>query len=312
MATTAGFKQQCPSCEAWVPIRDMNLVGRKIDCPKCKYRFGVEAPGAESEVEEDVETPKPPKRPRRGEEDVARKGAAVKGKAGPRRRGEDEDEDEGQAFKRKQSGGSSKLILGVGLGVVALVLLAVVGLYMSGVFDSAPAPKTTPTVANRPAQSTQPEPTPQPNPSDKSDAKTTPVAAASADALNNLLPPDTEGVCNVRMRELLRTSLGRTIFETPGAFRDQALSQRLGFRMNDIDQLLQAWSFTQNWSFSVLHGTRPFQLESIKAALRLKPAPEGKIEDQEYFILEPNPWLDNLGRMTFALILQADPLKVPA
>ena len=30
MATTASFKQQCPSCEAWVPIRDSALIGRKI------------------------------------------------------------------------------------------------------------------------------------------------------------------------------------------------------------------------------------------------------------------------------------------
>src|SRR5437899_2180141 len=53
MAVTS-FKQQCPSCEAMVPIRDPNLIGRKIDCPKCKYRFVVEEPvngnGAEEEA----------------------------------------------------------------------------------------------------------------------------------------------------------------------------------------------------------------------------------------------------------------------
>ena len=46
MATSASFKQQCPSCEAWVPIKDSSLIGRKIDCPKCKYRFVVEDPVA--------------------------------------------------------------------------------------------------------------------------------------------------------------------------------------------------------------------------------------------------------------------------
>src|SRR5262249_39712873 len=44
MAATSSFKQQCPSCEAMVPIRDPKLVGKKIDCPKCKYRFIVENP----------------------------------------------------------------------------------------------------------------------------------------------------------------------------------------------------------------------------------------------------------------------------
>ena len=51
MATTTSFKQQCPSCEAMVPIRDPGLIGRKIDCPKCKYRFVVEDPGTGVEEE---------------------------------------------------------------------------------------------------------------------------------------------------------------------------------------------------------------------------------------------------------------------
>jgi hypothetical protein len=49
MATSTSFKQQCPSCEAMVPIRDPGLIGRKIDCPKCKYRFVVEEPVEEDE-----------------------------------------------------------------------------------------------------------------------------------------------------------------------------------------------------------------------------------------------------------------------
>jgi len=44
MASTTSFRQQCPSCEAMVPIKDASLVGTKVDCPKCKYRFVVEDP----------------------------------------------------------------------------------------------------------------------------------------------------------------------------------------------------------------------------------------------------------------------------
>jgi hypothetical protein len=40
----ASFRQMCPSCEAQVLVKDTNLVGKKIDCPKCKYRFVVEEP----------------------------------------------------------------------------------------------------------------------------------------------------------------------------------------------------------------------------------------------------------------------------
>ena len=60
MATKSSFKQQCPSCEAMVPIRDPKLIGRKIDCPKCKYRFVVEEP-----AEEGDEAAEERRRPRR-------------------------------------------------------------------------------------------------------------------------------------------------------------------------------------------------------------------------------------------------------
>src|SRR5213593_3443115 len=47
MAIQSSFKQQCPSCDHPVTIKDADLVGKKIDCPKCKYRFVVEEPGDE-------------------------------------------------------------------------------------------------------------------------------------------------------------------------------------------------------------------------------------------------------------------------
>ena len=50
MATSAGFRQQCPSCEAMVSVRDASFVGKKIDCPKCKYRFVVEEPPDEDDA----------------------------------------------------------------------------------------------------------------------------------------------------------------------------------------------------------------------------------------------------------------------
>jgi transposase-like protein len=41
-APVLSFKVVCPSCEAFVSVRDRSLIGKKIDCPKCKYRFVVE------------------------------------------------------------------------------------------------------------------------------------------------------------------------------------------------------------------------------------------------------------------------------
>ena len=46
MAASAGFKQECPSCGAAVPIKDPKLIGKKTDCPVCKFRFVVAEPAA--------------------------------------------------------------------------------------------------------------------------------------------------------------------------------------------------------------------------------------------------------------------------
>ncbi len=40
----ASFKIACPSCEHQVPIKSESLIGTKVECPKCKYRFKVEEP----------------------------------------------------------------------------------------------------------------------------------------------------------------------------------------------------------------------------------------------------------------------------
>jgi len=46
MIVGGSYKQQCPSCEAMVLIKSPALVGKKIECPKCKDRFIVAKPPA--------------------------------------------------------------------------------------------------------------------------------------------------------------------------------------------------------------------------------------------------------------------------
>jgi hypothetical protein len=113
MATTTGFKVQCPSCETMVAIKNASLVGKKIDCPKCKYRFTVEAPA-----------------------DVADEAGKAKAKAGApagakRSRARDDDDD---APKKKKKG-SSTLVVGLIVAVLALGALGVGGAYLAGAFD---------------------------------------------------------------------------------------------------------------------------------------------------------------------------------
>ena len=105
MATSTGFKQQCPSCEAMVPIRDTKLVGKKIDCPKCKYRFVVEEPAPEEEEEAPARSGK--------------KTDAGKGKAAAKAEKGDKEKKEG-----------SNKTLGIVLVVVALALLGAGGYFI--------------------------------------------------------------------------------------------------------------------------------------------------------------------------------------
>ena len=127
MATGTSFKQLCPSCEAMVPIRDPGLIGRKIDCPKCKYRFVVEEP---AEVEE--EDGEPPPRRRRATEDhhqARRQGRGQgAGKAGPTQASGDDEDDDAQ-----EEGAHSPVLL-YGGGVLALV--AVVGIGVGAVLHA--------------------------------------------------------------------------------------------------------------------------------------------------------------------------------
>src|SRR5438045_1734084 len=115
MATKTSFKQQCPSCEAMVPIRDPNLIGRKIDCPKCKYRFVVEEP-ADSTPDE---APVRPGKKAGGVKAGAKGGAAAAG-AKSKKADRDDTDDKGDKEEKKLS---STMMIGVGLAVVALALL---------------------------------------------------------------------------------------------------------------------------------------------------------------------------------------------
>jgi DNA-directed RNA polymerase subunit RPC12/RpoP len=88
------YSVECPSCDAAVPIRSSSMIGRKTECPKCKFRFVV---------------PEPP------EEGDAKGGKAKKGNK--------------SAAKK---GNKTIVYAGAGLGVLAVVLLVVAGIFLMG------------------------------------------------------------------------------------------------------------------------------------------------------------------------------------
>jgi hypothetical protein len=48
VATSTRFERTCPGCEAKVPLRDPLLIGKLINCPRCKRRFEVRRAGDEA------------------------------------------------------------------------------------------------------------------------------------------------------------------------------------------------------------------------------------------------------------------------
>jgi len=285
MASAAAFKQQCPSCEALVPIRDPDLIGRKIDCPKCKYRFIVEDP-ADAEDES--------AKSKKKEDAGGKKGAKSKGK----RRSDEENE-------KASKGGSNKVLIGALVGGVAIVALGITAFFLFFNDDGSSASKGggSGSVAGTPAKP------PEEDPAEKKPPVEEKPAVATADMITNLLPPDTEGVCSVKLHNFMRAPLGNAIFAAPGTFLAGGLEKNLGFAPGDIDSFLQAWNFTNNWTYSVIHATKTFDKNAVIAALKLKPA-DAKIQDQEYFIAEANPWLDALGKAAFAKLVQTSSTKI--
>src|SRR4051812_47838402 len=97
----------CPSCEAEVTIRDTAEVGKKKECPKCKYRFTVPEPAGAA-----------------GGDDAADSKAAKKGKKD----------------KKKKAKAGNGLLVGVVLGVLALGALGTGAYFMFFSGDDSPKP----------------------------------------------------------------------------------------------------------------------------------------------------------------------------
>ncbi len=82
------YRQECPSCGEWIPIRDPSVIGRKIVCPTCQYRFVLPQPGDDTAASHPASTGNPA-----GKVTGIRKAPVQTGKSAPRIE-EDEDEDE--------------------------------------------------------------------------------------------------------------------------------------------------------------------------------------------------------------------------
>lgn len=259
MATQSSFKQQCPSCEAMVPIRDPKLIGRKIDCPKCKYRFVVEEPVDEvEEVEEEVPGKK-------GKPDGITNKKPVNGKAAkaPAGRRPDDDEDEEPKPKKKQ-GGSGMLIAGIALAAVAVIALAVGAVFLfTGDSDDDKG-------SRRPSASA-PSPTTDNTPvAEKKDNGPAGPKPRQED-ITNLLPNDTQVVVNLPLEHLLlNAKVNQALLKTPGAFHEAAFQNIWGIPPTEVRRVVLAYNAEKKTVFSVMRTSVQLKEDQIVTRLRLK------------------------------------------
>ncbi|MFN4261166.1 MAG: DUF1559 domain-containing protein [Gemmataceae bacterium] len=279
MAASAAFKQACPSCEALVPIKDTKLVGKKIDCPNCKYRFVVKAPAEEGDNgQEESAAP-------------AKKGA--KTKTGPRSpeeaAGAPRPKPKGKKQERRSPAG---LLIGVGLIVVCVAILGIGG-YFIFLKPSPPPPRPTfarATTATTPdTQQTQPT--------------TTPTKPAQPTlTLSSLLPNDSELVVNCNVRELRNSPFSSAAFDTPGGFRPETFEELFGFGLDIVQQFLIAENASQGWIFCVLETNQPISIQNLK--LPIQESPRSPIQNQAFYLADVGPWLTNMSQLL-------DPLAAP-
>lgn len=78
MASPATFKQQCPSCEAMITVKE-TMIGKKIECTKCKDKFIAERPEEdEDDLDIEIEVEEEPKSKKKETKVAAKKGGPSK------------------------------------------------------------------------------------------------------------------------------------------------------------------------------------------------------------------------------------------
>ncbi len=314
----SSFKQQCPSCEAWVAIKDASLVGKKIECPKCKYRFLVNEP-------EDAGS-----EPKTAGKKATGKDAPAKAKAAKAEKAKGNAEGKKAAKKGEKKGSNQTLIIaGSAIGVVAVIVLIVVGILVMGGGDSSSSSSGTQTASRPSAPASgaagQMRPIPgqdsstpgssQPNegnapPSGESKVAPDPSLAKAT----NLLPNDTQVVYSLNVPRFLASPIGNAAFRSASGYQLSMFRDGLGLPLEQIQQFVRAENLKHKWVFNVVQmsPTHQLQVETLKEKLGSQPGAKSPIKGHEYFLVKPNEVMDSLSGIGWTSIfnLSQDPPQV--
>jgi uncharacterized protein (TIGR03067 family) len=273
------YQVACPSCEANVPIRSSASIGKKIECPKCKYRFVVPEPAED------------------GADAGKKKGKdAVKKPA-----------------KKPAKSGGSKVLVGILLGVLAVAVLGVGGFFLFfGGDDSGTAsntntrPSTPPPSGGAVTQPTPPggdEVTGDPTAPmgteggtetgnvEKKAADPPPPPAGSGKDPTNLLPGDTRAVYRVNLDRLAQaaTPIHTALFDRN--IRD-LFEKSFTFRTTDVATYIHCVVDPDSEPFAVIRTKTPFDEKSVLRLDLEQPKTRGGQVKKDYFLIKSNAFVD--------------------
>jgi hypothetical protein len=300
----------CPSCEAMVPIRNSNLIGKKIECPKCKYRFVV---------------------PEQPEEGDGADGAPAKkgGKAAASKKA--------KAAKK----GGSKTLVGVLIGVLAVGVLGIGGFLLfsddgsssgggsgnSGGGTAMTRPPTPPGGgAGAPTGmpggvetvNTGGEGNPEQQEGTAGTKTTTPpktdtkpvvaVPSGPSKDITNLLPNATRAVYRVNLDRLSKsaTPLYNAFFD---ATIRELFRRSMTFDANQMKVFIHCVVGADHEPFALIRTKSPFNQQAI-LQLDLEKLPNGSIRGRDFFRIKSNAFIDAASR-TFSAEAIASMAGVP-
>ncbi len=339
MAIGTSFKQQCPSCEAMVSVKDVSMVGKKVECPKCKDKFIIQPPPKKKveEDEDEVEAPKskptaktasakpapsasltkskpaPKKQAEDGDDEDEQKGKKPAAKTKTKKEGNEGDEDDGK--KKKKKAGINRFTMGIALGVVGFVVLAAAFYFIflnkgsTSTKGSGPlVKKTGPSSSKGQSADTGSKDTVKEAKDDskeKVDVRKSIEIPTSSNfgELTNLLPKETDHVAKISVRALFRQPLmlQEDLFHTPDGLKESLLKEKLGFSLQTIEHVVRADHYgAGGWSLTILHFQTPIEQEAVKKALGLKLAPDVN-KHKHYQVTAVNPWFEQLASLALGL-----------
>jgi len=282
------YDATCPSCEASVPIRSTAAIGKKIECPKCKYRFIA---------------PEPP-----DEDDEGDGAVKTKKKAGTKK------------GEKKKS--SPMVLIGVLLGVVAVGALCVGGYLLFGGDKAATTSSSTGDPSKKGGGGTGTEggaiEEGETQPGDGTVTPTPPVGPKKAEAakgkdITNLLPGETTAVYRVNMDRL---ALSATPLKNAAidSYTKDLFQSSFTIEADNVETYIHCVTGPDREPFAVIRTKSPMNEREMYQKLQLEQPKNPVIRGRSFYLLKANPFVDAVSRAltTQALVgLLGLPLNFP-